>query len=158
MDSCEFLQDCPIGGCGILYPKSFANGVTRINCSSKCFCALSINLPSIPNNSMFSLLLVCVYMPSDYNSPEVTATFLETLCHLDGFILSQSFDNIIIAGDFNADFTWKSSNDNHLYISCTITILSVLIVVLTSLTPIEETGPHPYILSLFKHDQQHFVC
>jgi len=64
---------------------------------------------------MFSLLLVCVYMPADYNSPEATAAFLETLCDLDGFILSESFDNIIIARDFNADFTRKSScNGNHL--------------------------------------------
>jgi len=114
MDSCEFLHGRPFGGCGILYRESFANDVTRINCSSKRFCALSINLPNIPNNSMFSLLLVCVYMPADYNSPEATAAFLEPLCDLDGFILSESFDNIIIARDFNADFTRKSSNGNHL--------------------------------------------
>jgi len=61
MDSCEFLQGRPFGDCDILYRKSFANGVTRINCSSKRFCALSINLPNIPNNSKFSLLLVCLY-------------------------------------------------------------------------------------------------
>ena len=41
--------------------------------------------------------------------PESNSAFLNCLGELEGFISMQSFDNIIIGGDFNVDF----SRDNH---------------------------------------------
>ena len=41
--------------------------------------------------------------------PESNSAFLDCLGELEGFISMQSFDNIIIGGDFNVDF----SRDNH---------------------------------------------
>ena len=39
-----------------------------------------------------------VYLPTDYGTLD---SFTETLAELDGFLLSHSYDNIIICGDFN---------------------------------------------------------
>lgn len=40
----------------------------------------------------------------------VTTTFRETIAELEGFLLTQSYDHVIIAGDFNVDFVKSSRN------------------------------------------------
>ena len=44
MDNNELILECPYGGCGFLYHKSLAPFVTRVQCNSKCFCALYLAL------------------------------------------------------------------------------------------------------------------
>ena len=46
--------------------------------------------------------------------PESNSVFLDCLGELEGFISMQSFDNIIIGGDFNVDFSRDNHNRNFL--------------------------------------------
>jgi len=55
------------------------------------------------------ILLVCVYLPTDYGSA-THEDFLLALGELEGFICSQSFDSLMIIGDFNIDFNRGGMN------------------------------------------------
>ena len=67
------------------------------------------SLTSHTNHSL-STLPINVYLPTDYGTPESNAAYLDCLCELDGFISAQSFDNVIICGDFNVDFSRNNHN------------------------------------------------
>jgi len=57
---------------------------------------------------------VCVYLPTNNLSSQ--DLYRETLAELCGFLDSHSFDNLVIAGDFNVDFS-KSSSIHHALLS-----------------------------------------
>ena len=63
ISSDEFLCGRPYGGCAILYRKSFSSCILPLKSNSKRFCGLKITC-----SSGFSILLVNVYVPSDYRS------------------------------------------------------------------------------------------
>ena len=105
--------------------------LSRINCSSKHFCALSINLPNVPNNSMFMCLLITIHLRPLLHSLRPSVTLMALSCLNPLIILSLPETLMLI-------LLGRAAMVITFYISCTITILSVLIVVLTSLTPIEE--------------------
>ena len=54
--------------------------------------------------------MVCVYLPTDYGSATSHEDFLLALGELKGFICSQSFDSLVIIGDFNVDFNRGDRN------------------------------------------------
>ena len=60
----------------------------------------------------FNTLLINVYMPTDYGTVDSYNAYLETLSELEGFISNQTFDNLIICGDFNVDFTRANRHCN----------------------------------------------
>ena len=74
------------------------------------FCAPSLALCGPCGNSVLSTLLINVYLPTDYGTSDSNNAFLESLQELDGFISMQSFDNIIICGDFNVHFSQSNHN------------------------------------------------
>ena len=85
------------GGCGILYPlspyiKTLHTGSNRL-CSKKLCDSVGT-----------SFLLICVYLPTDFQS------YHNTLVELEGYIDSQSFDHYLISGDFNVDFDRGGDN------------------------------------------------
>ena len=94
MDSCEFLQGRPFGGCGIFTANLLLMVSLESTVPPSAFVLFLLTYPTFLTTQS-SHCFQSVYMPTDYNSPEATAAFLATLCHLD-------------------DFTQKSSNDNHL--------------------------------------------
>ena len=98
----------PFGGCAILYRKSLSQYVTVHKSISTRFCAMTITSP------MQSLLLICVYLPTNYGTTQSYDQYLESLGELKDFIDSQVFDNIIIAGDFNVDFNHHSTSSEYL--------------------------------------------
>ena len=104
----------PYGGCGIIYHKSLAPIISRLNCCSNRFCAVNLTLPDTNTDCPQSTLLVNVYFPTDYGTPDSDAAFLECLGELDGFISAQPYDNLIICGDFNVDFSRSTHNSIHL--------------------------------------------
>ena len=59
-------------------------------------------------------MFINVYMPTDYGTIESKTAYLETIAELDGFISAQSFDNLIICGDFKyyVDFSRPSHHHN----------------------------------------------
>ena len=68
MDSSVLLTGHPFGGCGILYRKPLSSVVHRIFTDSKRLCAISITLNNTRDNSPFVILLIFVYLPTDYSS------------------------------------------------------------------------------------------
>ena len=76
-----------------------------LHCCSKHFCAVNLTTHVIDSNQSLCTLLLNVYLPTDYGTLESNDAFLDCLCELDGFISAQSFDNILICGDFNVDFS-----------------------------------------------------
>ena len=60
------------------------------------------------SSNFFATLFI--YLPTDYGNQDSQDRFAESLNELRGFIDSQSYDNMIVAGDFNVDFTWLSVN------------------------------------------------
>ncbi len=81
MDSSELLQGRPFGGCAILYRKSLAANILMLQSNDRRFCAIKFKKPSGSE-----LLIICVYLPTDYGNALSRDEFLYTLGELDGFI------------------------------------------------------------------------
>ena len=105
MDSSNLLVGRPFGGCAIMYRKSLLACVKSIPTNSKRFCAVRL----IDSNN-FIILLINVYMPTDYGTSVSNVEFISCLSEIEAFIDSQSFDSLIIGGDFNVDFSRASNN------------------------------------------------
>ena len=103
MTSTDFIAGRPFGGCGILYRKSLSQYITTHRSISKRFCSVTINSPQQ------SILLICVYLPTNYGTSQSSDQFLESLGELKGFIDTQVYDKVVIAGDFNVDFRQHST-------------------------------------------------
>ena len=104
MDSSEVIFGRPFGGCSFLIRKSLLHYVTRLKSNSSRFCAISIDTGS------FITLLMCVYLPTNYGTSIADNLFLETLSEIKGFVDSVTFNNLIIAGNFNVDLDRSSSH------------------------------------------------
>ena len=73
------------------------------------FCAVCLS-----DQSGYSVLLTCVYLPTEYGTLSSRDDFLYVVGELEGFINSQSCNSLLIIGDFNADFDRSSSNTTQL--------------------------------------------
>ena len=114
MDSSELQVGRPYGGCGILFRKHLSPFMQRVKSCSRRFCALSLTIGNSLNRSTHCTLLINVYLPTDYGTSDSNNSFLETLSELEGFISSNPYDNVIIFGDFNVDFSRPGHNSSHL--------------------------------------------
>ena len=77
MVSTEFVAGRLFGGCAILYHKSLSKFIKLI---SKRFRAISLTCSSM------SILLICVYLPTNYGTSQNHDLYLEVLGELKGFI------------------------------------------------------------------------
>ena len=59
-------------------------------------------------------LLTSIYQLINYGTIETNTAFLDCLGELDGFISAQPFDNVIICGDFNVEFSCNTHNSHQL--------------------------------------------
>ena len=98
MNSDLLSRGRPYGGCSIPYRKSLSSCISPVYSCSDRFCGVRLS-----DSSGLSYLLVCVYMPTYYDS-DSCCLYLNTLGELEGFIASHSCDVNIIVGDFNVDF------------------------------------------------------
>ena len=105
VDSSNLLVGRPFGGCAIMYRKSLLACVKSIPTDSKRFCAVRL----IDSNNS-TILLINVYMPTDYGTSVSNVEFISCLSETEAFIDSMSFDSLIIGGDFNVDFSRASNN------------------------------------------------
>ena len=62
MDVSRLITGRPYGGCAILFRKWLSPYITRHAITSKQFCGLTIN------SNTSKVLLICVYLPSNYNT------------------------------------------------------------------------------------------
>jgi len=81
MDSFAFHHGRTFGECAILFRKSLVGSVIMLSTNAKCFCALCLS-----DQSGQIILLVCVYLPTDYSSATSREDFLLALGQLEGFI------------------------------------------------------------------------
>jgi len=98
MSGDELLFGRPYGGCTIFFRKSLSHSILRLKSCSTRFCALLLKLLNSSNQQIVTILLVNVYLPTNYGSDESTTTFRETIAELEGFLLTQMYDYVIIAG------------------------------------------------------------
>ena len=103
MDDSVLLRGRPYGGCGIIFRKSLRNNITILNASSKSFCSVRLRVGDS------TILLICVYFPTDYHSDVSNDNFMSSVGELCGFIDSQAFDFLLIGGDFNTDLSFNST-------------------------------------------------
>ena len=100
MVSTDFIAGWPFGGCAIHYHKSLSKLISTIKTLSSRFCALSLTCSSM------SILLIWVYLPTNYGTSQSHDLYLEVLGDLKASLkATQIFDKITIAGAFNVDFT-----------------------------------------------------
>ena len=103
-DNSEVLLGRPYGGCAILWRSDLAVTVKVVNTESKRVCAIRMV------NEQVKLLLVSVYMP--YESDLVsTEEYTDQLMFVENILFNNSDCHVIIAGDFNVDFSrsWPHS-------------------------------------------------
>ena len=67
---------------------------------SDCFCAIILDLPCGKK-----LLVISVYLPTDYGMSAGEHSFLHCLNELAGFVSAKRCDYLLIAGDFTVDFS-----------------------------------------------------
>ena len=109
MDSSILLHGRPFGGCTILFRKSLISSVPMLSTNAKHFCAVQLS-----EQSGYIVLLICVYLPTDYVMSSSCDDFLYVISELEGFINSQPFNSLLIAGDFNVDFARSTPNTSQL--------------------------------------------
>lgn len=88
------LRGRPHGGVAILSRRTAFKSVSTIKCISDRLAAIKVS------DSVHSILIFCVYMPTDKaeNLPEFTACLGE----LSAIIDSEGADSVVIMDDFNA--------------------------------------------------------
>ena len=106
MEDGSLLLGRPYGGCGIIFNKSLLKHVKALKLPFNKFCAITLNL----NDKV--TLIISVYLPTNYRTSSSDDDFLVTLGEISGFISSQTYDNIIIGGDFNTDFDKPTSRSS----------------------------------------------
>ena len=92
MDDDRLHRGHPFGGCGIIFRKSLIS-IQVIKFLSKHFCAVLIKC------YLKTILLINVYLPTNYHTNTSDTDFNICLGELSGFIDSQSFDQLLISGD-----------------------------------------------------------
>lgn len=113
--SAGMLVGRPFGGTAILFRKCFADKITIVETNESRITGIQINTESGP------LLLLNVYMPTNYGDDASLEAYIDCLCKLHVLILETDAIHTVIAGDFNcspdsrffAEFT-KFAIDNNL--------------------------------------------
>ena len=95
MNDSVLLKGRPFGGCGIIFRKKFLGHIKVLHSPSDRFCSILLKSGNL------DILLICVYLPTDYHTEASDFNFNSSLAELCGFIDSQSFDYLLIGGDFN---------------------------------------------------------
>lgn len=94
------LRGRPSGGVAILYKKSIAGSIIKINTSSKRVCAVILN----SKDGLNDVLFINVYMPCDtFSNTSCSDAYLETLNAIDQLICKYPNARLLIGGDWNTD-------------------------------------------------------
>ena len=111
----DLLTGRPYGGTAILYRKSISQFITRVASSDPRITAVILQTDVGP------VLIVCVYMPTDYGNAECHEEFIATCAHVTALYAECSAVHLVVAGDFNCQYGsrfYKSfvkfANDNNL--------------------------------------------
>jgi exonuclease III len=115
MDSrSDILLGRPYGGVAILWKRSLAKSISKVNCSNKRICAASITL-----NCGYVLLLINLYMPCDNRSlNHVDPEYIDCINDVQTLMNDHSPQMIRVGGDLNTDPSRKNAHSRYLEQFC----------------------------------------
>ena len=115
-DSQEVIRGRPYGGVAIIWKNQFDKYIEIIPSESKRVCAILIELEQV------KCVIVNVYMPCDPRTQNIERVpeFVEVLQAIDSCIVSSGADHVILAGDFNTDFSRNNAHSKLLsnFVTC----------------------------------------
>ena len=91
----DILVGRPYGGTAILYRKSLCNLVSILPTTNSCVTGLKLLTVVGP------LMLLTVYMPTEYNDDDSLEKYTEACAYLDAILTDCDTPHAVIAGDFN---------------------------------------------------------
>jgi len=91
----DILIGRPYGGTAILYRKSYADCVNVITSQESIICGIQIN------TNLGPILLICVYMPTNYGDDDSLQSYIDCLGKLHAMTIECDNIHTVIAGDFN---------------------------------------------------------
>jgi hypothetical protein len=103
MNDNELIRGRPYGGCAILWKKSFKCKIEPVTCNLNRLCAVKMIINKI------TLLILNVYMPCDAN--DNNTLYDDVLNEIDVVCNNANCNNIVVAGDFNTDFSRVKSKN-----------------------------------------------
>ena len=95
--STDILVGRPYGGTAILYKKAIASSVQIVPSGESRITCIQVD------TNFGILLLVNVYMPTNYGDSESLCSYVDCLAKLQALILETNATNVLIAGDFNCN-------------------------------------------------------
>jgi exonuclease III len=93
----DILVGRPYGGTAILYNKALAGNIKHVFSSNSRITAVLLE----SNNG--NILLINVYMPTNYGDIDSLVSYIDCLCSLQALITEQNVIHVIITGDFNSN-------------------------------------------------------
>ena len=114
----DILVGRPYGGTAILYRKTYAEKLRVIHSNESRITSLLIDTNVGP------LLLINVYMPTNYGDDDSLEKYIDCLSKLEAVIIDTDAAHVLIAGDFNCDINsrfyvelCRFTSDNELIVS-----------------------------------------
>ena len=106
----DILNGRPKGGCAILWHQRISHRVSEIKTHSRRLCGVTVDI----DDGRRVLIIVC-YMPNDNMSKTCAGDdFVDTCLDLQSVVESVQHDLVLIAGDWNTDFTRKTAQTSSL--------------------------------------------
>ena len=93
--SVDILVGRPYGGTAILFRKNLSDKISKFDTSDSRITGLILNLDIGP------MILLNVYMPTNYGDIDSMNLYVEYLCKLHSIITDSDAAHILVAGDFN---------------------------------------------------------
>ena len=91
----NILVGRPYGGTGILYRKSLSNMISFVKTSNPRITSV------ILKSKLGPILIVCVYMPTDYGTSDCYEDYLELCSCISALYKDSDAVQLLVAGDFN---------------------------------------------------------
>ena len=91
----DILVGRPYGGTAVLYTKSLVDNITLIQSADPRLTAVRLHTRYGP------VLILNVYMPTDYHNEDSLEQYTETCGRIDALIMEHDVAEVILAGDLN---------------------------------------------------------
>jgi len=107
----DILVGRPYGGTAILYNRALANSIEHVySCNSRITAILMATHSG-------KILLINVYMPTNYGDDESLVSYIDCLCNLQALIFEQDIVHVVITGDFNCDIGSRFYSEFNAFVS-----------------------------------------
>ena len=108
--SCDILSGRPHGGVALLWHERLSSYVSRVKCKNNRICAVTYK-----PNEFDKFLFLCVYLPCDTMSMNVCQdAYTNVLSDIERLLVNDSYNKIILAGDWNTHFDRNNAQTQHL--------------------------------------------